>query len=66
MKLTPEQQEMICAAEPEVVKPIPGGWGRQGWTLVDQDKADLALLESVLTTAWKNVAPKSLLSKLKA
>jgi hypothetical protein len=60
VKLSPEQQEMLVAAEPVLIKPIPGGWGKKGWTLVDQNKADEALLKSVLQTAWKNVAPKSL------
>ena len=60
VKLTPEQQDVLVSAEPELITPIPGGWGKKGWTLVDQNKADEALLKSVLTTAWKNVAPKSL------
>jgi hypothetical protein len=59
VKLTPDQQDMICAAEP-VVSPIKGGWGRQGWTQIDQARADEALLQSLLLTAWRNVAPKAL------
>jgi predicted DNA-binding protein (MmcQ/YjbR family) len=59
-KLTPEQQELLVAAEQKLIQPMPGGWGKKGWTLVDQDKADEALMKSVLTMAWKNVAPKSL------
>lgn len=59
VKLTPEQQEMICAAEP-IVSPIKGGWGRQGWTAIDHENADRILLESLLLTAWRNVAAKSL------
>jgi hypothetical protein len=59
VKLTAEQQEMLMAAEPTLIQPIPGGWGRKGWTLVDHDKAD-DLLKSVLHMAWRNVAPKSL------
>jgi hypothetical protein len=59
VKLTPDQQEMICAAE-SVVSPIEGGWGRQGWTQIDHAQADEALLQSLLLTAWRNVAPKSL------
>ena len=60
VKLTAEQQEMLCAAEPTVLTPIKGGWGRQGWTIVDQSAADEALLRSVLGIAWRNVAPKGL------
>ena len=60
VKLTPEQQDMLVGAEPRLISPIPGSWGKKGWTLVDQIKADDALMKSVLTTAWKNIAPKSL------
>jgi hypothetical protein len=60
VKLTPDQQEMICAAEAGVVTPIKGGWGRQGWTQIDQSRAGDDLLQSLLLTGWRNVAPKSL------
>jgi len=60
LKLLPEQQHMLVAAAPAVIAPIPGAWGKKGWTLVNQDLADIDLLKSVLLMAWKNVAPKSL------
>ena len=60
VKLTPEQQHMLAEAEPQMISPIPGGWGRKGWTVLDQDKADGALMRSVLRMAWQNVAPRSL------
>ena len=63
VKLTPEQQEMLASAEPKVITPIPGGWGRKGWTLIDQEKADEALMRSTLRMAWANLAPKSLQKK---
>jgi hypothetical protein len=53
---------MLVSAEPLLLAPIPGAWGKKGWTLVRQADADDALLNSVLTAAWKNVAPKSLQS----
>ena len=33
VKFTPEQQEMLVAAEPAIFAPVKGGWGRQGWTV---------------------------------
>ena len=60
VKLTPQQQEMVAAAEPELVHAIPGAWGKKGWTLLNQDQADEALMKSLLHMAWGNVAPKSL------
>ena len=62
VKLLPEQQEMLRAAEAGVITVLAGHWGRQGWTSIDQHKADDTLLRSVLTMAWRNVAPKKLIT----
>ena len=62
VKLTPDQQDMVCAAE-RCVLPIKGGWGRQGWTEIDLAGSETALLQSLLLMAWRNVAPKSLQTK---
>jgi hypothetical protein len=59
VKLTPEQQSMLVEAEPEIFRPVPGGWGKQGYTNVLLAKADGTTLKSALAMAWKNVAPKS-------
>ena len=59
VKLTPEQQSMLVEAEPEIFRPVPGGWGKQGYTNVLLAKADATTLKSALTMAWNNVAPKS-------
>ena len=60
VKLKPEQQAMLAAAEPAVVSPIKGGWGAKGWSRVDHRLADEALLQSLLLIAWRNVAPQAL------
>jgi hypothetical protein len=59
VKLTPEQQSMLVEAEPEIFRPVPGGWGRQGYTNLLLAKADATTLKSALMMAWKNVAPKT-------
>jgi hypothetical protein len=61
MKFTPEQQQMLCEAEPDIFAPVPGGWGRKGWTHMTVAKADAATARSALWTAWRNVAPRTLL-----
>ena len=58
VKLTPEQQSVLVEAEPDIFRPVPGGWGKHGNTNVRLAKADLATLQSALTLAWSNVAPK--------
>ena len=60
VKLTPEQQSMLVDAEPEIFRPVPGGWGKQGNTNVRLVKAGQTTLRSALTLAWTNIAPKSL------
>ena len=59
VKLTPDQQSMVVEAEPKIFRPVPGGWGKQGYTNVLLAKADATTLKSALAMAWKNVAPKS-------
>ena len=60
VKLTPEQQSMLVEAEPDIFRPVPGGWGRRGSTNVRLALADQRTLQSALTLAWTNVAPPSL------
>lgn len=60
LKLTRDQQEMMCAAEPDVFEPVPGGWGDKGWTRMYVRRADAATARSALWAAWRNVAPKGL------
>ena len=61
VKLTPQQQSALVEAEPEIFRPVPGGWGKRGSTLLRVAKADQATLRSALSLAWTNVAPKTLI-----
>jgi hypothetical protein len=63
VKLTPEQQAMLVEAEPEIFRPVPGGWGKHGATNVLISKADAKTLQSALRMAWHNIAPKALTEK---
>ena len=63
VKLTPEQQEMLMAAEPAAFKPAAGAWGRRGSTHVRLAAIDRTTLRSALTMAWRNTAPKALAAK---
>jgi hypothetical protein len=64
VKLTPEQQSLLVEAEPEIFRPVPGGWGKRGYTNVRLARADSATLQSALTMAWQSTAPKPLLARL--
>lgn len=63
VKLTPDQQEMRVAAEPEVFVPVPGGWGRGGATRLRLAACDEATARGALLDAWRNAAPKKLLDR---
>ena len=63
VKLTPEQQEAVVAAEPDVFAPVKGGWGLKGATQVRLRAARTRSLGLVLTLAWRNVAPGGLVKR---
>ncbi|WP_050422018.1 MmcQ/YjbR family DNA-binding protein [Bradyrhizobium tropiciagri] len=58
VKLTPEQQAVVVEAEPEIFRPVSGGWGKSGSTNVRLAKADQLTLRSALTMARDNIAAK--------
>ena len=58
VKLTPEQQSVLVEAEPEIFRPVPGGWGKSGSTNVRLAKAGAVTMRSALTMAWQNIAPQ--------
>ena len=59
VKLTHEQQSVLVEAEPEMFRPVPGGWGKYGYTNLRLAKVDATTLKSALTMAWQNLAPKA-------
>ena len=64
VKLTPDQQAMALELSPDVILPVPGGWGERGWTRLLHAVADDLRVRSLVEQGWKNAAPKSLISKL--
>jgi hypothetical protein len=63
VKLTPEIQAAMIEAEPDLFEPIPGSWGRRGWTNLDFTVADAESVRSALLAAWQNVAPPGLVAE---
>ena len=61
LRLKPEQQQMLCEAEPDMFAPIDNAWGRKGWTNLVLANADPKTAKSALWMAWRNTAPKKLL-----
>ncbi len=63
VKLTPEMQAVMMEAEPSVFEPIPGSWGRRGWTNLDLLEADEESLRSALLAGWTTAAPPALVAE---
>jgi hypothetical protein len=63
LKLTPDQQQMLCEAEADMFEPVPNAWGRKGWTNLVLAQADAKTAKSALWMAWRNTAPKTLLKQ---
>jgi hypothetical protein len=57
VKLTPEEQELLTGAAPEVFSAADGRWGRFGWTHLTLSALDETTAEDALDRSWRNVAP---------
>jgi len=60
VKFTEADQDVYCSAKNNAITPVPGAWGKKGWTLIKLDLVDEALIKSALTTSYITVAPKKL------
>lgn len=56
-------QSVFCEIDPAIIYPVPGGWGKNGHTFINLKKIKKEMLLDALTTAWKTVAPGSLVNK---
>lgn len=45
------EQQRLCELAPQAIAPVPGGWGRMGWTRIDLKKIDGATFTTVLKAA---------------
>lgn len=53
-------QDVFCAFAGSPFYPVPNKWGKYGWTLVDLEKVEEAMMQDALTVAYCTVAPKKL------
>jgi predicted DNA-binding protein (MmcQ/YjbR family) len=60
VKLSLVDQSVFCAFDKTIIYPVPGGWGKQGATYIELKKVKKAMLKDALSTAWCNIAPKTL------
>ena len=60
LKLALVDQSVFCAFDSSVIYPVPGGWGRMGFTTVNMKKVKKAMFKDSLTVAYCTVAPAKL------
>lgn len=63
LKLSEIDQSVFCAFDPAVVYPVPGAWGRQGWTILVLKDLRKQMLMDALTLSYCIAAPKRLSEK---
>jgi hypothetical protein len=63
VKLTAVDQSVFCSFDKEIIFPVPGSWGKNGATFINLRKVKRSMLTNALTTAWKTVAPVTLVKK---
>ena len=64
LMLSRDEQDMLCAAEPDIFNPVPNKWGEKGATTLALAKADKLTLQSALIMAWRRAAPAALHARL--
>ncbi len=62
VRLSPEEQHYFSKDYPDVFVPVKGAWGRGGATSVHLKAAKKEILSKALRAAWRNTAPKRLLT----
>jgi predicted DNA-binding protein (MmcQ/YjbR family) len=65
IKLSEVEQSVFCGYDRSVMYPVNGGWGKQGWTVINLKTVSHEILMDALTTSYCNVAPVKLSEKYK-
>lgn len=63
LKLSLIDQDIFSAYDNTIIYPIPGAWGKQGWTFVELQKVRKYMFKDALTLSYCEVAPKKLSEK---
>lgn len=60
IKLNEVDQSVFSDLGKEHIYPVPGGWGKKGWTVLKYEKLESEITKDALRVSYCNVAPKSL------
>jgi len=59
LKLPEIDQSVFCLMG-TIFQPVPGAWGKKGWTEVDLEEVSYEMLQDALRIAYCTIAPQSL------
>ncbi len=65
LKFTEIDQSVFGAFDKSVIYPVPGAWGKKGFTFIELQKVRTDMLKDALTVSYCNVAPKKMAEKYK-
>lgn len=63
-KLSLRDQSVFCAFDKAIIYPVPGAWGKHGWTMVNMKTIKKTMCKDAIKTAYCTTAPKGLVAKL--
>lgn len=55
-KLSETDQSVFCAFDKKFIYPVPGKWGKKGWTVFHLERLPSDLIEDALSLAHREVA----------
>jgi hypothetical protein len=58
LKFASGDQELKCLLAPTAFQPVPGGWGKMGWTTATLAEVSTRELKDALELAWRQALPK--------
>ena len=65
LKFSEIEQSVFVAYDKTIIYPVPGAWGKKGYTYIELKKIRKDLLKDALSVSYCNVAPKKLAEKYK-
>jgi len=64
VKLSEIDQSVFVAYDKTIIYPVPGAWGKQGWTIIELKKVRKTMFKDALRTSYRTVAPKKFLEQM--
>jgi len=63
VRISPDTQSVLRAAEPATFVPADGVWGLRGWTIVYLATVDIDVLFELLVESWRRLASKKMIEQ---